>query len=196
VRVARQQRPEQFGRVGLKRVQRVRDGLFLDVLDDHRRDPVRDRVLRHHRLELGVHDMQFVDAQNAVRPWVVAHVVGSSHERVHERRADLAGLLVGRLLRETTPRLGDLPVAESVVIQRFSPDDIQDRVLAVAAQQREQLLGAAKHIRVCRRRRGLGPMRPPERRRAWAPHARREPSGWSRAASAASVVNMDVISNA
>ncbi|CFS35825.1 Uncharacterised protein [Mycobacterium tuberculosis] len=40
------------------------------------------RRLRQHRLELGVNDVQFVDALAAVGPLILA-VVGAEQERIH-----------------------------------------------------------------------------------------------------------------
>ncbi len=64
-----------------------------------------------------------------------AALVLGADEGVDERVGHLAGVLVGRLLREARPRLLDVPAAEAVVAGRLPPDQEGHRLLALATQQ-------------------------------------------------------------
>ncbi|MFW3114249.1 5'-3' exonuclease [Mycobacterium haemophilum DSM 44634] len=140
--VPRQQRFEERRGIWLKRVQSARQLGLLDVFHDHRSHPAGLGRLRQHRFELGEDDVQLVNACTVL--------AAAEHECIDKRRSDLGGVLVFGLLREASPRLSDVPVAESVVIQRFTADHVQYRRFAFRPQQRKQLLGAAEDVGVVR----------------------------------------------
>ena len=111
---------------------------------------------------------------------------------VDERVGDLARLLVGRPLGEAGPRLRHLTLTEAVVAQRLPADGVDHRLLALFAQQREELLGLTQHVGV------VGTAEPAVRRHhqhaARLGDSRSTSSGWSSALALASSVSMLVIS--
>ncbi len=96
--------------IRLEREQRVRPGVLLDVLHHHRRDPARFGGLRQHRLELGEHDVQFVDTEDVVGAGVVALVVGAGQERVDQGRRRSPA-------RSRRSGCSEKPVHDSVIFQ-------------------------------------------------------------------------------
>src|SRR3712207_7109623 len=69
-------------------------------------------------------------------------------EDVDERGADLLRVLVAGLLGEAGERRRHLAVAEGVVRLPLAADDVEHRLLALLAEQREQLLRPAQHVHV------------------------------------------------
>src|SRR5215470_15260873 len=79
--------------VRLELVHRPGRRLLLVVLDVQRRDPLGHRRLGQHRVELGVHHVQLVDAA----------ALAAGQERLDQRLAGLGGVDVVRLLGEPGP---------------------------------------------------------------------------------------------
>ena len=168
--------------------------LLLGLLDQHlhRRDPPGHRRLREHRLELGEHDVDLVHPVLLARVLVLVHV-GADDEVVHQRVGDLDGVLVGRLLGETGPRVRHVTATEVVVRQRLSPDRIDDGLLALAAQQGEEFLSRCAARWRCSHRTTRGRTKSPARPPVFG-FARSTRSGWSRSLSPASALSTLVIS--
>ena len=106
-------------------------GLLLALVELERQQPVAVRRLRHHRDELGEDDVDLVHA--ALRRVRL-------EERLDQRRRDLLGVRVLRLVGEAGPRLRDLALAEAVVRHALAADDVRDDLLALAAQPLGELL--------------------------------------------------------
>src|SRR5271166_4508276 len=108
------------------------------------------RRLRHHRLELGVDNVQLVDPSRVRLLRMFAVVLGAGHEGAYQCLSDLRGILVAGLLRKAGPRLADVPVSEFVVTQCFTSDCVEYRRLAGFSQQREELLSPTEGAGVVR----------------------------------------------
>src|SRR4051812_14466608 len=104
---------------------------LLDLLDLQRGHPLGDRDLREQGAELGVDDVQLVDAEDVVLPRATVDIVLTGGERVDEGAPDLLGVGVRRLLGEAGERLLERPVAEGVVGLPLPADDVEHRLLAL-----------------------------------------------------------------
>src|SRR5690606_35244624 len=128
------------GARGLRRLPR---GLQL------RRSQPPDRgPLGQHRDELGVHQVQFVNAQRAVGAAVVEIVVGTGEEGLDQGLANLGRVGVLGVVAEPGPAPLELALPEPVVRLALAADDVQHRFLALFAQQCLQLLSGADHVGV------------------------------------------------
>ena len=93
--------------------------VFPDVLDLHRSHPARLGRLRHHRLEFGVDDVQFVNGDPSSGSYPDRHRCRQgTHRPVCS--ATLSSIFVLGLLREAGPRAVDVPITERVMTLCFT----------------------------------------------------------------------------
>ncbi|SKW59109.1 Uncharacterised protein [Mycobacteroides abscessus subsp. massiliense] len=92
--------------------------------------------------------MELVHTQNSVSARIVTVVICARQERIHQHTRDLLSMCVLGSLGEPRPRLGDRAAPELVEVQCLTANHVDHRSLALLAQQREELLGDAEHVRV------------------------------------------------
>src|SRR5436305_1387510 len=135
--VARQQRVEHALRTRLELVLRLLlRRRLVAVLHDEWQHPLRRGLLRRHGVELGVDDVDLVDAL------VVAALGELFDQRVRYRLR----VVIRRLLGEAGPVARDVTAAEAVVGQRLSPDEERHRLLPLLAQQPVERLARTQHV--------------------------------------------------